>query len=183
MSKYKYLHGDKIIEKLVKVLASVRTGRVNSSVLDHVLIHVPAWGGDFKIIELATINITDVSTLMITPFDKSTLSAIEKAILASNLGVNPVNDGAGLRLVFPAMTEENRKAKVKELGQYEEESKIEVRTSRQGLLKTEKAKKEAGEIGEDELKRFENDLQKEVETVNKEIEQMIKQKSEEIMKI
>lgn len=173
----------KIIEKLIQTLSNIRTGVVNSSVLDNINVNVQAWGGSFKINELATVNKLDATTLSITPFDKNVLSDIEKAISQSNLGVNPVNDGSNLKLSFPPMTEENRKERVKELGSLEEQAKIEIRTLRQALIKKEKHRKEDGEITEDDLKRFENDLQKEVDEINKEIENIIKAKGVEIMKI
>jgi ribosome recycling factor len=183
MPKYSILNSETILEKLTTRLSSIRSGRVNASIFDNINVLIPAWGGEFKIVELATINILESSTCMITPFDKSILTNIEKAIRDSNLGVNPNNNGAGLKIVFPPMTEENRKARVKELKQYEEDSKIEVRNTRQNLLKAQKTKKETAEISEDDLKRFESNLQKEVDTLNKDIEQIISDKSAEIMKL
>ena len=120
---------------------------------------------------------------MITPFDKSILTNIEKSIRSSNLGVNPNNDGAGLKIIFPPMTEENRKNRVKELKQYEEDAKIDVRNSRQGLIKSKKTEKENSLISEDDLNRFEKNIQTEVDSLNKEIESIISGKSAEIMKL
>ena len=180
---YKILPARIILDKLVNKLSTIRTNIINSSILDHIKVPVPSWGGDYGVIELATINIPETGQLMITPFDKGVLNAIEKAIRDSNLNVNPVNNGAGIRLVFPPMTEENRKMRVKELSSYNEESKIEVRNNRQNLIKIEKAKKETGEIGEDVLKRFENDIQKEVDKMNTEIDSIIQAKTVELLKI
>jgi len=136
-----------------------------------------------KIVEVATVTIPEPGQLMISPFDKSLLNEIEKGINNSNLGVTPNNDGAGIRLVFPPLTEETRKLKVKELSKYEEESKIEVRTNRQKLVQEQKHLKEAKEITEDDLKDFEVSLQKEVDELNKEIENLISIKETEIMKV
>jgi ribosome recycling factor len=174
---YNILPARIILDKLVTKLSTIRTNIINASILDNIKVPVPSWGGDYGVSELATVNIPETGQLMITPFDKGVLNAIEKAIRDSNLNVNPVNNGAGIRLVFPPMTEENRKARVKELGSYSEESKIEVRNNRQNLIKIEKAKKESGEIGEDVLKRFENDIQKEVDKINVEIDNIIQAKT------
>jgi ribosome recycling factor len=135
------------------------------------------------IVEIATVTVPEPGQLWITPFDKSLNTAIEKAISQANVGANPTNDGAGIRLTFPPMTEENRKSRVKEIGQLLEEAKISLRGNRQDLLKSKKHAKEEGEISEDELKRFETELQVEVDLLNKKLEELAKQKEEEVMKI
>lgn len=180
---YKILPARIILDKLITKLSTIRTNIINASILDNIKVPVPAWGGSYGVSELATVNIPETGQLMITPFDKGVLNAIEKAIRDSNLNVNPVNNGAGIRLVFPPMTEENRKARVKELTVYEEESKIEVRNNRQNLIKAQKARKESSEIGEDVLKRFETDIQKEVDKINEEIQSIISSKAEELLKM
>ena len=180
---YTFLPSDKILTSLKAKLSTVRTGAVNSSILDTIEVFVQSYGTNMKIGELATVNIPEPGQLLITPFDKSVLTSIEKAIEDSNLGVNPNNNGAGIRLIFPPMTEETRKLRVKEIEKYEETYKIEVRNFRQDLLKEQKKLKAESLISEDELKRFEQDLQKEVEKINGEIETIIKQKSAELMKI
>ena len=180
---YSYIPADKIISALKTKLSTVRTGSVNSSILDTIDVFVPSYGMNMKISDLATVNIPEPGQLLITPFDKSVLVNIEKAITNSNLGVNPNNNGAGIRLVFPPMTEEVRKNRVKEIEKYEESFKIEVRNFRQDILKEQKKLKADGEISEDELKWFEQDLQKEVDKINGEIETIIKQKSNELMEL
>ena len=158
---YYILPAQKIIDSYKKSLASMRTGRVNASILENILVE--AYGSKMHIHEIATINVPEPSQLLITPFDKSLNNSIEKAIIESNLGVNPVNDGAGIRLMFPPLTEETRKLRVKEIYKELEESRIASRNVRQDLLKTQKNLKENNEISEDELKRFELDLQKEMD--------------------
>lgn len=180
-TNYNILPASNITDKLSQRLSTVRTARVNSSVLDH--INVEAYDSHMKIVEVATVTIPEPGQLMITPFDKSLLSKIEKGINNSNLGVTPNNDGAGIRLVFPPLTEETRKLKVKELSKYEEDAKIEVRTNRQKLVQEQKQLKESKEITEDDLKDFETALQKEVDELNKEIESLIATKEAEIMKV
>lgn len=182
MTKYIYLdNADKIKEFLEKDLKSIRTGRVSASVLEQV--SVEAYGSRMQIMELATIQQPEASQLLITPFDKGVIGAIEKAIQTSNLGVNPVNDGAGLRLSFPPMTEENRKARAKDVEKHVEEAKIQVRQNRTEAMDVIKKQEKNGEIGEDDLKRGEDEIQKEVNLLNKEIEEMGEKKKAEIMKM
>ena len=181
MSNYQYLSAEKIIDHLKKKLTSIRTGRVNSAVLDHILI--PAYGDKMNIQSIATINIPEPGQLLITPFDKSLNQAIEKAIFDANIGASPVNDGAGIRLTFPPLTEESRMKRAKEVNLYEEEMKITVRNERQDLIKHIKTQKDAGEISEDEQKRQEAIIQKEVDTVNKEVEMLCEEKKKDLMKV
>jgi ribosome recycling factor len=181
MSKYKLLPGAQIIDRLVKKIASIRTGSVNSSILENVFVE--AYGSKMHFEELATITKPEPTQLMITPFDKSVLNSMYKAILDSNLGINPVNDGAGLRLNFPPLTEETRRIKVKEINQLAETAKIELRQTRQDLIKTKRKEETDGFISESELTIFESSMQKEVDELNKEIEAVVKAKEVELMKI
>jgi len=160
-------------------LNGIHTGRVNSSILE--AVDVEAYGSKMKINELATVTIPEPSQLLITPFDKSVIKNISKAITDSNLGVNPMDDGAGVRLNFPPLTEETRKNRVKLVHKLLEDSKVEVRKERQDLIKKQKHLKEEGEISEDELKRFEDDVQKQVEEANKILEEISKKKEDELM--
>jgi ribosome recycling factor len=178
---YDLISGGKILDNFKTKISSIRTGRVNSSVLDNVLVE--AYGSHMSIKEIATVTAPEPTQLLITPFDKSLISAIEKAITQSNLGSNPNSDGAGIRLVFPPLTAESRAIKAKEVGKDLEEAKIAVRNQRQDLLKHEKRRQENDEISEDELRGFETDLQKEVDAINKELEVIGKAKEDEIMKI
>jgi ribosome recycling factor len=178
---YNLLPAQKIIDSYKRSLSVMRTGRVNASILEN--ITVEAYGDRMPIQSIATVNVPENAQLLITPFDKSLNNAIEKAIIDANIGVNPVNDGAGIRLIFPPMTEETRKLRVKEVYKDLEESRIAARNTRQDLLRTQKVLKENGNISEDELKRYENDLQKEVDNLNKELEEIAKAKEAEIMKI
>lgn len=182
MSEYDILdRAERIVEDFQLKLKSIRTGRVNANVLDN--IEVEAYGTRMHIKELATVTSPEPAQLMITPFDKGILNEIEKKIRESNLGVNPVNDGAGLRLNFPPLTEENRKNKVKEVNKLLEEARILVRGHRTDILKNEKKSKEEGQVTEDELKRFEESLQKDVDQLNKKLDEIAKIKQDELMKI
>lgn len=184
MPTYKILNATQIIDKFKEKLNVIRTNRVNASILDLVYVDVPSWGGKFKIVELATVTNPMPGQLVITPFDlKATLSNIEKAIRDSDLGVNPVNNGAGLILNFPQMTTDERKKRVTQVEKLSEETRIIARNERQTLLKKQKASKEAKEITEDDLRGYETDLQKEIDAFNKEIDSIVELKSTEIMKI
>ena len=183
MSNYKILPASIILEKLSTKISAIRTDRVNSTLLNNINVPVPSWGGEYKIMELATITIPESNQLLISPFDKSILTAIEKAIRDSNLGVNPNNDGIAIRLNFANMTEEDRSKKAKELKGYGEDAKVEMRSNRQNLIKAQKAKKESKEITEDDLSRFEKNLQTEVDNLTKEIDGVITKKEGELMKI
>ena len=181
MPNYQFLPATKIIDHYKNSLSGLRSGRVNSSVLEP--IYVEFYGSKMKINELATVTIPEPSVILISPFDKSAIPAIVKAITESNLGVNPVDDGVGVRLSFPPLTEENRKKLAKTVSILMEEVRVMIRGNRQDWIKNWKKQKEASEITEDDLKRNETDLQKEVDNLNKEIETIAKAKEQEIMKI
>jgi ribosome recycling factor len=178
---YKHITATKILDHFSTVLSGVRSGRANSSVLEP--IQVEMYGSKMQIKELATITLPEPATILITPFDKSAIGPISKAISNSNLGVNPIDDGAGVRLVFPPLTEETRKKLAKNISVFVEDAKIQVRNSRQDILKTWKKQKDDSELSEDDLKKLESQLQEEVTAVNKEIEEKGKKKVEEILKI
>ena len=170
-----------IVSHFQDELKSIRTGRVNSSILDS--IQVEAYGTMMHIKELATVTSPEPSQLLITPFDKSVNSAIEKAITLANIGANPGNDGAGIRLNFPPLTEENRKLRAKEVDKLLEASKVQVRLNRQEALDVLKQQKTNGEMGEDDFKRAETAIQLEVDHLNKKLEEIATHKREELMKM
>ncbi len=180
MLKYSILPAQKIHDFLSNKLNTIHTGRVTPATLDHIRVEV--YSSNMMIKELATISVPEPAQLLITPFDKSVNTAIEKAIRDSNLGVNPVNDGAGIRLNFPPLTEENRKNRVKEVHKMLEEARITLRQQRQDALKDKRHEKDEGLIGEDDLKSFEKELQLEVDNLNKELEESVKHKEDELMK-
>jgi ribosome recycling factor len=181
MPKYLILPGNEILERYKKHLSGIRSGRVNSSILESMTVE--AYGSKMHFNEIATITIPEPVQLLITPFDKSLISNIVKAINDSNLGVNPQDDGVGVRLMFPPLTEETKKLRVKDLHKLREEARIEVRLKRQDALKDAKDEKEQGISSEDDLKSFEDNLQKEVDNLNSEIEEITKNKEDEVMKI
>lgn len=177
----KHLETDKIVDNLRQKLSAMRSGRVNASVLETILVE--AYGQKMHFHELATITVPEPNQLLVTPFDKTLISAMVKAIVNSNLGVNPSTDGVGLRLNFPPLTEENKKKRVKDIYTLLEEAKIVLRNVRQDYLKKAKLIKESGDISEDELSGIEKAVQVEVDQANKALEGLAKDKESELMKI
>ena len=168
---------DKIIENLEKRFATVRAGRANPSSLDGVSVEY--YGVMTPLKQLATISVPEARQLLIKPFDKSALNAIEKAILASNLGYNPGNDGETIRIIIPELTEERRKELAKQVKAIAEDAKVSVRNNRRDAL--EDLKK--AELPEDEEKGMEKDIQDLVNEYNKKIESLLKEKEQELLTV
>ena len=144
-------------EVLSTQFAAVRAGRANAAVLDQ--IEVEYYGTPTPIKQIASIASPDARTLLIQPWDASALKNIEKAILVSDLGINPQNDGRSIRLVFPQLTEERRKELAKQVRKYGEEAKVAVRNVRRDAMDKFKKQQKKSEITEDDLKDLEKDLQ------------------------
>ena len=171
----------KTSENLITNLASVRAGRANAAVLDQ--ITVDYYGTATPIQQVATISTPDPRSLLITPWDSSTLKAIEKAILASELGINPQNDGRNIRLVFPQLTEERRKGLAKQVKKYAEEAKVAIRNIRRDAMDSFKTQKKNGEMTEDDVKIAEKDFQKITDDWIKEIDKIADKKEKELFEI
>ena len=168
-----------VINHLVKEHATIRAGRAN--ILDKVTVDY--YGTPTPINQVAAVSVAEARVLTISPWDASLMHAIEKAILTSDIGINPTNDGRVMRLVFPAPTEERRKQLTKEAMHMGEEAKIAVRNVRRDALDKFKAKKKAGELTEDDLKNLENEMQKITDKFVKEIDKTCEAKNKEIMEI
>ena len=160
---------------------SVRAGKANPAVLDR--ITVDYYGSPTPIRQIASISSPDARTLLIQPWDGSVLKGIEKAILASDLGINPQNDGRAIRLVFPALTEERRRDLAKQVKKYSEDAKVAVRNIRRDAMDKFKAQKKASEITEDDFKIAEKDLQKLTDDWIKEIDKIAEKKEKELFEI
>ncbi len=168
---------DKTIENVKKKFATVRTGRANPSSLDGVMVEY--YGSMTPLKQLATISVPEARQLLIKPFDKGSLGAIEKAILNSNLGYNPGNDGETIRIVIPELTEERRKELVKQVKALSEEAKVSIRNIRhEGLEDVKKC-----DLPEDEEKGMEKDIQDLVTEYNKKIEAELKEKEKELLTV
>lgn len=183
MSDYKEFERKmkKTCETLSTQLASIRAGRANAAVLDQ--IEVDYYGVPTPIQQMASIAAPDPRSLMIQPWDASTLKGIEKAILASDLGINPQNDGRSIRLVFPPLTEERRKELVKQTKKYGEESKVAVRNIRRDAIEKFKKQQKNSEITEDDYKMAEKDIQKLTDDYTKEVDKIIAAKEKELTEI
>ena len=171
----------KSIESVANDFAAVRAGRANASVLNR--IHVDYYGTLTPIQQIASVGCPDPRTLVITPWDASALKAIEKAILESDLGINPQNDGKCIRLGFPQLTEERRKELVKLIHKYAEGGKVAVRNIRRDALENFKKQQKASEITEDELKMAEKDLQKLTDDSCKELDKLLENKEKELLSV
>ena len=160
---------------------SVRAGRANAAVLNG--ITVDYYGTATPINQVAAISTPDPRTLMITPWDGSVLKGIEKAILTSELGINPQNDGRVIRLVFPQLTEERRKELAKQVRKYGEEAKVATRNIRRDAMDKIKKQQKAGEITEDDLKDLEKELQKLTDDSVKGVDKLTDTKEKELFSI
>ncbi len=168
-------------ESLNTTLATIRAGRANAAVLDQ--IFVDYYGVPTPIQQMASIATPDPRSLIISPWDHSQLKAIEKAILASDLGINPQNDGRSIRLVFPPLTEERRKDLVKQTKKYGEEAKVAIRNIRRDAIEKFKKQQKSSEITEDDYKIAEKDIQKLTDDFIKEIDKITEKKEKELTEI
>ena len=171
----------KTIEVVKANFASVRAGRANAGVLDRIFVEY--YGTPTPLNQVAAISSPDPRTLMIQPWDGTLLKAIEKAIQTSDLGINPQNDGASIRLSFPQLTEERRKDLVKQIRKYTEGGKVAVRNIRRDAMENFKKQQKASEITEDELKMAEKDLQKLTDDSCKELDKLLENKEKELLSV
>ena len=168
---------DKAIATLEKRFTTVRAGRANPSSLDGIMVEY--YGSMTPLKQLATISVPEARQLLIKPFDRGCLKDIEKAILASNLGYNPGNDGETIRIIIPELTEERRRELVKQVKALAEEAKVAIRNiRREGLEDVSKL-----EVSEDEEKGLEKDIQDIVNEYNKTVEAKLKEKEEELLTV
>ena len=171
----------KSIAALDEDFKTIRAGRANVAVLDK--ITVDYYGVPTKIDQMAAVSVPEARLMVIQPWDMSTLSAIQKAILASDLGLNPASDGKVLRLTFPPLTEERRKELCKEVAKHAEECKVAIRSVRRDANEKLKASKKAGDITEDDLSEGEEKIQKLTDKYVKVVDERAKEKEKEIMEI
>lgn len=171
---------NKSVEYLASDLASIRAGRANPHVLDK--LKVDYYGTPTPIQQVGNITVPEARMIQIAPWEKSLIKEIEKAIMASDIGITPSNDGAVIRLVFPELTEERRKELAKDVKKKGEDCKVAVRNARRdGNDAFKKLGKE--DVSEDEIKKLEDELQKLTDKIVKEVDQMVEQKTKEIMTV
>ena len=171
----------KTIEAVKADFASVRAGRANASVLDRV--QVEYYGSPTPLNQVASISSPDPRQLVIQPWDSSLLREIEKAILTSELGINPQNDGKVIRLTFPQLTEERRKELTEQVHKYAEGGKVAVRNIRRDMMDKIKAAKKMSEITEDDAKDYEKKLQDVTDKYVKKLDELAAEKEKELMSV
>lgn len=172
---------EKAIASLNNDFAAIRAGRANPAILDKVTVEY--YGVATPITQVGTISVPEARTIIIQPWDTTILSDIEKAILKSDIGINPNNDGKCIRLNFPPLTEERRKELAKGISKRGEEAKVVVRGIRRDSLEGFKKQKKDGEITEDDLKDLETKVQKLTDRFVKEIDELVAAKEKEIMEV
>ena len=169
----------KSIENLSRELANISAGRANSNLLNGV--NVDYYGAPTPVQQLASINVPEARLLVISPYDKSSVADIEKAIIAANLGVNPTSDGEVIRITVPALTEERRKELVKNVKKIGEDSKVSIRNIRRDINDQLKKDEKNGDITEDDLRSQTEDVQKVTDNSIKEIDNLVDEKEKDIM--
>ncbi|MDD6307922.1 MAG: ribosome recycling factor [Clostridia bacterium] len=172
---------EKAIAFLLEELGSIRAGRASAAVLDRVLVEY--YGTPTPINQMASISSPDPRMLVIQPWDAGVLKEIEKAILKSDIGITPTNDGKSIRLTFPALTEERRKELVKSVAKKAEEAKVAIRNVRRDAMDAMKKMEKNGEITEDDMKTVEKDIQKLTDQYTKKADDEAKKKENEILAI
>ncbi len=172
---------DKSINVYNEKLSEVRAGRANPAILNKVKIDY--YGTPTPISQVAGVSVPEARLIVIQPWDVSILKEIEKAILASDIGINPNNDGKVIRLAFPELTEERRKDLVKDIKKMAEEAKIVIRTIRRDGIEEAKKEQKEGNMTEDELKQAEDEIQKLTDKSVEEIDKILANKEKEVMSV
>ncbi|MEZ5156721.1 MAG: ribosome recycling factor [Solirubrobacterales bacterium] len=171
----------KSVESTRNELATVRTGRASPHLLDRIIVDY--YGAETPLSQLSNVAASDARLLTVTPYDKSSLGAIEKAINESDVGLTPNNDGNVIRLQIPEMTEERRREMVKVIHGVAEEGRVAIRNVRRDIMGDMRDMKKDGDVGEDEEHRAESELQKLTDRATGEIDALVKGKEEEILTV
>lgn len=169
----------KSIDSLIYQLGGIRAGRANASLVERVTVNY--YGADTPLNQLAQISVPEARVLLISPYDKSSLGDIEKALQKSDIGIPPANDGDVIRLIVPALTEERRKEIAKRVGEEEENSKVSIRNIRREGMDSLKKNEKNNEISEDERRRFEKEVQDLTDKYINKVDQLSREKENEIL--
>ncbi len=172
---------EKVLTRLDREFGSIRAGRANPAVLDK--IQVDYYGSPTPIQQMAAVSVSEARILLIQPWDASTIKSITKALLASDIGITPTDDGKVIRLVFPQLTEERRKELCKTVKKYGDEAKVNVRNIRRDTMEKLKAMKKSSEITEDDYKVYEKDVQNLTDQFCADVEKTVAAKEKEIMSL
>lgn len=171
----------KCIEAFRTEISRIRSGRASPALLEG--IRVSCYGSEMQVNQLASISVPEGRTLVVSPWDKSTLADIEKAIQKSDLGLNPINDGKVVRINLPALTEERRKDLARQLRKMAEESRVSVRNVRRDANEMIKKQQKSSEISEDEQRNAELEIQKATDDFIKQVDQILARKEKEILEV
>ena len=171
----------KTVVALGHEFATIRTGRASGSIFEKLTLDY--YGAPTPLLQIASVNAPEANLLVISPYDRTAIGAIEKAILASDLGLNPSNDGVIIRVPIPSLTEERRRDLVKMCSKYAEESRVGVRNARRDANDQLKKSEKDGNISQDDLRRAEVEIQKLTDANIHEIDEMLKRKELEIMEV
>ncbi|EMF0263697.1 ribosome recycling factor [Enterococcus hirae] len=171
----------KAVQNLQRELGQIRAGRANASLLDRITVNY--YGAPTPLNQMASIQIPEARVLMITPFDKSILQDVEKAIMASDIGISPTNDGNVIRLIIPQLTEERRKELAKDVKKEAENAKIAVRNIRRDAIDEYKKQQKNGDITEDDLRGLEKEVQKLTDESIKEVDKIASDKEQELLDV
>lgn len=166
-------------DALQRELGNIRAGRANASLLNR--INVEYYGVDTPLNQMAQITVPEARVLLVTPYDKSSLKEVERAILASDLGISPANDGSAIRLVIPQLTEERRKELAKQVKAKAEDGKVAVRNIRRDMMEQLKRAEKDGDLNEDELHALEEQAQKVTDESVKNLEALADDKEKEVL--
>ncbi len=172
---------NKSLDSLQSDYAAIRAGRANPHVLDK--IRVDYYGTPTPIQQVGNISVPEARMIVIQPWEKNLLKAIEKAILTSDLGINPTNDGTMIRLVFPELTEERRKILAKDIKKKGDATKVAIRNIRRDANETFKKMEKAGEMSEDDLELANNKIQKLTDKMTEKVDKAVEAKTKEIMTV
>ncbi len=171
----------KTVASLTRELATLRAGRANPQVLERIMVDY--YGTPTPLTQVGNISTPEARQLVISPYDPSMVNAIEKAIQKSDLGINPGNDGKNIRLIFPTLTEERRKELVKNVKKMGEDAKVATRNIRRDAVEQAKKSQKTGEMTEDDLKKMEEQIQKQTDASIKDIDKILADKEKEIMQV
>lgn len=169
------------VDSLRHELNTIRTGRASPAILDRVVVEY--YGQEMPINQVGSVSVPDARSLMITPWDKAALGAIEKALLRSDVGITPNNDGVNIRLNIPPLTEQRRKELIKQVHKMVEEHKVSVRNVRRDANEHLKRAEKAGEISEDENRRYQERIQKITDKFVAELDKVQAAKEEELLEV
>ena len=174
-------HMQKAVEATQRSFNTIRTGRANATILDRVMVEY--YGTPTPLKSLAGISTPDSSTIAIQPYDRGSMNLIEKAILTSDIGITPSNDGSIIRLNIPPLTSDRRKELVKQAAKMAEEGKVSIRNIRRDAIDSVRKQEKAGEVSEDEARDLQDNIQKMTDKYVQKVEQILSEKETDIMTI